>query len=1314
MSNQVSNIILDAIDAYINPKLEHLRSSLSHVSEGTIVGNDEKEYQVEVDGYTKTAIAIGDTLYSTGDKVQVYYDEVTTAILGKVGQIIKSVEDMSQAVKLQYASNSEAIGCDTTLNQSLVQSNNSWEIELIDSLGINNANLKNVFINTDTANVPLYLWIGGIFDIDYPNDINNSPTGDFGLKVTVAFNDESTKTYTLGINDMLGNPYESFGPKEQFKIVSDIEATYFDKITSVQFFGSNVTEGAKVDLSKVTIKVVWDSGNNIKIPNIKLTYPRDTFTRLSLDRKLDIEVEEEILVKVNATYNEENITPDCYWFIEDDSVKAGGKGFNYLGGSGWRQLKTHPNEGQETEIDEYKPELSYTFKEGNVFPFDKTQFPTNTWLAERKIKCVAVWSNFRTAKIATLKCQLTPFKTLQLEAYRSITENNITLDYQLKCNAELQDQTQQNKLSYSWYVTDVIGEGDHEKEIEVSDLKGQKDFISFESTSPKRKFQCILSLGEGESALAVLSGIVNYTSPGTPEIRARYRLSKTSIAPEKPNSPNYMPDEEMDSAEYYSTNWVETIPSKYLSADYPYIFQTTLTYTIGEFAFQDIKVDTRIEYNTLNATTWSDPVLIKMYGVDDGNITNASLARWNTFNALTNNSTKQGIYYAYTENEKDDNGNSLAGQEATDADILSDKALDLFINAEAIKTGALIVGDNEKESFYADVDNPFVRIAGFTITGGDYQKNDKGEIIYDENTGRPKLNLANPAYLSYGTKGDDKSVYLGTDAISLGTNFSVDASGALKADKGTIGSWHIGEVGQRWDVDPLESAEDSYKYSGSLYTTSGIDDSPNVGDYLIFLRSPKENFGQDVFAVRKKISNTTDSTTPYAKNIFAVDGYGKMTAMSGNIAGWQFNDNSFWSKENNVWLYSDNKGASFTINEKPRSNLIFKAGSSFGVDNNGAMFAAEGDIAGWTIGSSSLVNGTLNLGGTGWQNGTGIGLYTSFPKQSVKIANQESNNWRLIVGNNFGVNRDGIMHAFGAQITGDLIASSLTLAGNLKLKPSEGATGVIEIGDNWQLDSSGLNYVAGDVDNYLLLGGIQVSDRTHTTSPRVLIKPAASSVPLWLKGNSCEMQIGRFEEGTTEKQEIKLTVKLNYTNVNLDPDQPHYTQHSLEVTVSRATNSFSPVSTMTLRYLIRDNSSANSNIITANGSLTFDLRDVYTQTLYIGWTQDQNAYYDNITLVFTPDKDYAWETDQLVIENLRGYEISEKIIIEQTVSTGNKRGIFLDSNTGFFSGTGSLGTKNYYWSDIYTTQISLYNKNSNTWVVLTAAQLQALINMMEE
>ena len=70
------------------------------------------------------------------------------------------------------------------------------------------------------------------------------------------------------------------------------------------------------------------------------------------------------------------------------------------------------------------------------------------------------------------------------------------------------------------------------------------------------------------------------------------------------------------------------------------------------------------------------------------------------------------------------------------------------------------------------------------------------------------------SYIKYGTKDTNSSVYIGTDKISLGTNFSVDNQGALESKSGSIGGWIIGE-------NTLKSEDEKLTLNASGSISSG-------------------------------------------------------------------------------------------------------------------------------------------------------------------------------------------------------------------------------------------------------------------------------------------------------------------------------------------------------------------------------------------------------------------------------------------------------------------------------------------------------------
>ena len=89
------------------------------------------------------------------------------------------------------------------------------------------------------------------------------------------------------------------------------------------------------------------------------------------------------------------------------------------------------------------------------------------------------------------------------------------------------------------------------------------------------------------------------------------------------------------------------------------------------------------------------------------------------------------------------------------------------------------------------------------------------------------------------------------------------------------------------------------------------------------------------------------------------------------------------------------------------------------------------EIGGWTIGSTSLVNGTL---------GQDNSVYLSTANQSTGTnfagAGSALTTWRLGIGSRFGVTSNGTLYASNAVISGAITATSLTLGTGVKVNAS--------------------------------------------------------------------------------------------------------------------------------------------------------------------------------------------------------------------------------------------------------------------------------------
>lgn len=97
---------------------------------------------------------------------------------------------------------------------------------------------------------------------------------------------------------------------------------------------------------------------------------------------------------------------------------------------------------------------------------------------------------------------------------------------------------------------------------------------------------------------------------------------------------------------------------------------------------------------------------------------------------------------------------------------------------------------------------------------------------------------------------------------------------------------------------------------------------------------------------------------------FKVTKAGVLTAKSGTIGGWTIGDKSLHTSKNDYYLGIE--GITATIGKTERNNLIFKAGSNFGVQSDGSLFATDGVIGGWNISSTELSRGKMTLSKDGF------------------------------------------------------------------------------------------------------------------------------------------------------------------------------------------------------------------------------------------------------------------------------------------------------------------------------------------------------------
>lgn len=96
----------------------------------------------------------------------------------------------------------------------------------------------------------------------------------------------------------------------------------------------------------------------------------------------------------------------------------------------------------------------------------------------------------------------------------------------------------------------------------------------------------------------------------------------------------------------------------------------------------------------------------------------------------------------------------------------------------------------------------------------------------------------------------------------------------------------------------------------------------------------------------------------------------------------------------------------------------------FRITHEGALYATSGEIGGWTINSNSLKTGTA-----GSENGI---LFTNSSLGSaLKVGGTSTTNWRLTIGNNFGVTAKGNLYCSGLYCSGGTIYSDVEIYGSI-------------------------------------------------------------------------------------------------------------------------------------------------------------------------------------------------------------------------------------------------------------------------------------------
>lgn len=349
---------------------------------------------------------------------------------------------------------------------------------------------------------------------------------------------------------------------------------------------------------------------------------------------------------------------------------------------------------------------------------------------------------------------------------------------------------------------------------------------------------------------------------------------------------------------------------------------------------------------------------------------------------------------------------------AVGGEIIANKVTATYVNALDITAQAINIPGKFKAS-NLETGSP-VEIGGFEV-------GDTG--IYSSNY----TDASGSQITEYDTTPNTDGVYIGTDGIRLGTNFSVDAEGkvtakSLSAPNLTVsgakitGTIRVGsttspifEASKTYNTVKIGgfSVDDSKIYSGTLGTNKSVMISANSSEVQAIGGSGEvngwnftagKNFGvrtnptngeSELYVNKGKIGGfemnsdnlhstgyiSSYSTNPTGSGVFigtggiklgtkfSVSNAGSITAKSGNIGGLELSDSS---------LYSDGYISSYATTPSAAGIHIspdgIKLGTNFSVSNAGSITAKDGNIGGFTIGPKSI---------TTTSNGVSYGMFAS-------------------------------------------------------------------------------------------------------------------------------------------------------------------------------------------------------------------------------------------------------------------------------------------------------------------------------------------------
>ena len=225
--------------------------------------------------------------------------------------------------------------------------------------------------------------------------------------------------------------------------------------------------------------------------------------------------------------------------------------------------------------------------------------------------------------------------------------------------------------------------------------------------------------------------------------------------------------------------------------------------------------------------------------------------------------------------------------------------------------------------------------------------------------------------------------------IIAGKTFGVDKSGNLYATSANI-TGAITATSLDLTTNNIKIGTGSIDGLSTVATTGKYTDLTLTPDLTVYIAKDGVVGTEPSASAASTVDGFKVSSAGVLKAANAII-TGKIFATSGTIAGWRI-ENSYLASSNatapgaNVLLLSPSgTSSSYTVAEQAKTGWMITAGTTFGVNKDGGIYATYGKIGGWDITASSIQTGNYQTANKMYFGTSGLSLGTSFSVTSAGV-----------------------------------------------------------------------------------------------------------------------------------------------------------------------------------------------------------------------------------------------------------------------------------------------------------------------------------------